>query len=171
MYKKILYLKAYRILENSTPLKFDCGRLCGSKCCKGDNNKGMQLFPGEDVLLTINTNFLNISKRRLNDIDVQFAVCNGSCIRKLRPLSCRIYPLVPYIAHSGKLSIVKDPRAKYSCPLLLDDIGLDIDRLFVRKVYKVFKLLEQDIEIQNYIYTLSRVLDDYAKFTGLDSKI
>ena len=37
MNKKILYKKAYRILENSTPLKFDCGTLCDKKCCSGDD--------------------------------------------------------------------------------------------------------------------------------------
>lgn len=44
--------KALDELEAVTPLKpFNCGRLCSARCCSGDENDGMGLFPGEEELL------------------------------------------------------------------------------------------------------------------------
>ena len=41
--------KALDELENITPLKpFKCGKLCAARCCSGDENDGMGLFPGEE---------------------------------------------------------------------------------------------------------------------------
>lgn len=40
-----MYMKAYRMLEKLTPLQGDCGKLCGSRCCGGDDSRGMLLFP------------------------------------------------------------------------------------------------------------------------------
>ena len=36
-------------LKNVTPLKRDCGRVCGAACCRplGGEETGMLLFPGE----------------------------------------------------------------------------------------------------------------------------
>ena len=47
MKKEEVILKCYKILENETPLNFDCGKICKNKCCKGDENTGMLLFPGQ----------------------------------------------------------------------------------------------------------------------------
>ena len=43
-------LRARMLLDALTPLKTDCGRLCGGACCQGDETTGMLLFPGEDAL-------------------------------------------------------------------------------------------------------------------------
>ena len=43
-------LAARELLENLTPLKTDCGRLCQAACCQGDENTGMLLFPEEETL-------------------------------------------------------------------------------------------------------------------------
>ena len=43
-------LAARDLLRELTPLKTDCGRLCGGACCEGDEETGMLLFPGEDAL-------------------------------------------------------------------------------------------------------------------------
>ena len=43
-------LTARALLSNLTPLKSDCGRLCGGACCQGDDATGMLLFPGEEAL-------------------------------------------------------------------------------------------------------------------------
>ena len=39
-------------LNSVTPLKRDCGRVCGSRCCDSleGEETGMLLFPGEDTL-------------------------------------------------------------------------------------------------------------------------
>ncbi len=44
-------LSARAALSDLTPLLTDCGRLCGVACCKGDEQTGMLLFPGEEALL------------------------------------------------------------------------------------------------------------------------
>lgn len=64
MNKKNLYKRAYRLMENSTPLKFDCGMLCNSKCCTGDSRAGMSLFHGEEAMLDVHGGFLAIRKER-----------------------------------------------------------------------------------------------------------
>jgi hypothetical protein len=163
MNKKILYKKAYRMLENSTPLRFDCGLVCNKKCCSGDNDNGMHLYPGEEILQQ-NSGFLSVRKEPFGDSDVLFGVCNDSCIRKLRPLSCRIFPYAPYIDLSGRLSIIEDPRAKYLCPLLSDEVEIKLNRMFKRDIIRVFRILVRDEEIKGYIHTLSKVLDEYARF-------
>lgn len=164
MNKKILYKKAYRMLENSTPLKFDCGLLCNSKCCSGDSNAGMCLFPGEEVMFPRQDGFLSIRTEEMRGINVLFAVCNGSCNRKYRPLSCRIFPYVPYLDGNGRLTITEDPRAKYHCPLLLDSFEFQVDKIFLRKILHVFQFLIRDADIKNHIRLLSGVLDDYRRF-------
>jgi hypothetical protein len=129
----------------------------------GDSNNGMHLYPGEEILHQ-NSDFLDIRNESFGDSNVLFAVCQGSCPRELRPLSCRIYPFVPYIDLSGKLSIIEDPRAKYLCPLLFDKSEVSISIRFRRNILKVFRLLIQDKEIKDYVQELSKVLDEYARF-------
>ena len=51
--KERLYKKAKRIIGDKTPLKKDCGLICGGACCKGDSKTGMLLFPGEETSLNI----------------------------------------------------------------------------------------------------------------------
>ena len=42
--------EARALLENLTPLRTDCGKVCGSACCKSldAEETGMLLFPGEE---------------------------------------------------------------------------------------------------------------------------
>ena len=57
-----IYLQLYRLFDNSTPLKADCGKLCGKSCCKGDDG-GMYLFPGEEkVFGLLNPDWTKIEK-------------------------------------------------------------------------------------------------------------
>lgn len=81
-----IYQKAFRLLRYATPLRTDCGVLCGARCCKGDDETGMLLFPGEPTALRV----IETEGRRL-------AVCGGVCDRNERPLSCRIFPFFPFV--------------------------------------------------------------------------
>ena len=83
-----LIKKAYEIIGNKTPLKSDCGRLCGAACCKGDDETGMLLFPGEEDLCTCDE-----FKIIQTDYSLPLLVCDGTCNRDRRPLACRIFPL------------------------------------------------------------------------------
>ncbi len=164
MNKKILYGKAYRMLENSTPLKFDCGLLCSSKCCSGDKDAGMCLFPGEELMFDGNGDFLTTRKEKLLDTEVLFAVCKGTCNRRLRPLACRIFPYIPYLDKKGRITIIEDPRARYLCPLLMELPEFKIDLIFRRNISNVFHLLMKDNDIKSYLCLLSGVLDEYKRF-------
>ncbi len=164
MNKKLLYKKAYRILEKSTPLKIDCGVLCGKACCKGDQDTGMYLFPGEEEMLSQADDFISIKPTKLYSrygTPIKLAVCQSWCRRNLRPLSCRIFPLAPYISDNGILDVITDPRAKALCPLAAYEDFIQIDPSFKKKVRKVFRMLAQDDEIREFILNLSKILDTY----------
>ena len=44
--------KARELLADVTPLKTDCGKVCGARCCRPleTEETGMLLFPGEEEL-------------------------------------------------------------------------------------------------------------------------
>ena len=44
-------------------------------------------------------------------------LCSGVCDRDERPLSCRLFPLLPVIGDDGKVRVITDLRAKAVCPL------------------------------------------------------
>ena len=81
--------KLYELLADATPLRSDCGALCGAACCRGDEKDGMLLFPGERDYYIGREGF---RIRRSGEYDAEYLVCEGSCDRNDRPLSCRIYP-------------------------------------------------------------------------------
>ena len=113
--------KARKYLENVTPVKGDCGKLCGSLCCKNlysdnsynfdnsdnDGEAGMWLFPGEEELYKNNKNFTVIPANGNNSYP--FILCElfgqtasaknsgGFCARNERPLFCRLFPYFPLV--------------------------------------------------------------------------
>ena len=101
-------------LKNVTPLKRDCGRVCGARCCRPlDGEKtGMLLFPGEAEAYAGKAGF-EVRKTARGDL----LICSGICDREDRPLSCRLFPLLPVIGDDGKVRAVTDLRAKAVCPL------------------------------------------------------
>ena len=103
-------LRARELLGDLTPLKTDCGRLCGGACCQGDEQTGMLLFPGEERSFE-NCNLGRVipANFSLAGRDVQLFVCSGHCSRESRPLACRLFPLF--------LRIRMDSRAFSVCPL------------------------------------------------------
>lgn len=156
---QILYQKAYAILANITPIPADCGMLCSSRCCKGDRDQGMILFPGEAEFLGI-----DVPKRTMGDTEVGFFVCDGTCNRARRPLSCRIFPFAPYLK-DGTLSVIPDPRARFLCPLLEEDAIPFVQGEFLRAIKSAFTLLAEHEEIRKMLIEYSKMLDEYKRFT------
>ncbi len=155
-----LYSRAYAILGNITPIPADCGELCGAKCCAGDENSGMILFPGEKDFLS-RADFLKIKERDMNCFTVDFAVCKGRCTRRLRPLSCRIFPLAPFW-DGANLEILPDPRAKYICPLLkAPDL---ISPEFCQAVKDAFLILVEQPDISETLKHYTGMLREYLRF-------
>ena len=48
-----LYAQVNSIIGDKSPLKKDCGLICGGECCKGDSETGMLLFPFEESSLSV----------------------------------------------------------------------------------------------------------------------
>ena len=79
--KKDIISRAKDVLIPYTPLSADCGLVCGKACCKGDEETGMLLFPGEETVFPVKEKNGN-----------RLCVCKGKCDRSTRPLSCIIFP-------------------------------------------------------------------------------
>lgn len=161
MQKDKVIKKAYKIMNNVTPLKTDCGKLCDCECCKGDENTGMLVFPGEEDFLEQDKTF---SFKKTTD-GKTVVVCASKCDRKVRPLSCRIFPLFPMIIDS-KIYLFDDPRAKGICPLLYDEI--EIDARFEKSVLRVGKLLCKNDETKEF---LQKITDEICTILEMQQKI
>ena len=139
-----LYEYAYSMLENSTPLKTDCGTLCDKKCCSGDGETGMLLFPNEKTTLNIienNGRFL--------------AVCSGNCKRNERPLSCRLFPFFPVIDEKGNVRVEIDFRGFGICPLVEHRDEIVFSQRFLHRVRKVGEALAKDEQCRSFMKKIS----------------
>lgn len=84
---------ARSLLEQLTPLKRDCGTLCGGACCRSLEGEatGMLLFPGEE------DDYVGLEGWQLTETKQGWLVsCPGTCDRSIRPLACRIFPCCRY---------------------------------------------------------------------------
>ena len=150
------------LLNKKTPMKENCGDLCGARCCKdSDDGEGMYLYPHEAEYLGDVSDFAKIF---LSDFQVcgkrtEILTCGGNCIREKRPLACRIFPLVPYISPEGDFFVIFDPRAYSMCPLAKKGV----DRSFSERVYFVCKALLKVSECREFIFEQSRIIDDFIE--------
>lgn len=150
-----LYKKARRIIGNRTPLKKDCGLICGGACCKGDEKTGMLLFPNEKTNL------------RVTEKDgVCLSVCDGKCERGDRPLSCMIFPFFPYLTQEGRVRVIPDIRGYNVCPLVREYENVRFDRAFLRRVRQVGRLLKEDEECRAFLFDTSREIDAILNILG-----
>lgn len=155
MMKNNIYSEAYRLLENFTPLKADCGALCDKNCCKGDGGTGMLLFPNEETTLEV----IERNGRRL-------AVCNGECNRSERPLSCRIFPFFPVI-DGNSIKVIPDYRGINVCPMVAHNDEIKFSKRFLRRVKRVGELLVADPECAEFIREISEEIEDAKKINDI----
>lgn len=151
-------LTARKLLDTLTPLKTDCGRLCGGACCQGDEQTGMLLFPGEDALYT-DCGFARVLSAdfSLGGEAAHLLVCRGTCPRGERPLACRLFPLFLRFDAQGEPRIALDPRARAVCPLT--DYGLSaLDGAFVAAAQRAYALLMEDARCAAYLRKLDAAL-------------
>ena len=129
-------------LKNVTPLKRDCGRVCGARCCRPleGEETGMLLFPGEAEAYDGKAGF-EVRKTARGDL----LICSGTCDREDRPLSCRLFPLLPVIGDDGKVRAVTDLRAKAVCPLARQGKGA-MDPAFADAVREAGEILAAEDE-------------------------
>ncbi len=152
-YKK-MYDRINRILKDLTPLKGDCGQLCGCACCKGDGNTGMRLFPYEESTLDV---------RELEN-GIRLVVCNGTCDRNSRPLACKIFPFFPTIDEKGKVYVELDYRAKRLCPMIEHYDEIIFEKRFLKAVKKAGKILSKDKKCREFLYESTSEIDTYYEF-------
>jgi hypothetical protein len=165
-----IYLQLYRLFDDITPIEVDCGQLCQSKCCKGDDS-GMFLFPGEkEVFSLLNPDWITIEK---TDFTYEYngktyitplAMCSGTCDRYQRPLACRIFPLTPYLNEDGKITVITDPRAKGICPLAKAFFLEDYEPSFIKNIEKAFKLLSKNKQFYAFMREYSKYIDEFRRF-------
>ena len=156
-----LYRKIYRTLGDLTPLRVDCGVLCGGACCKGDGQTGMRLFPHEQSVLPT----------RDTEDGGRLAVCDGSCDRSARPLACRIFPFFPTIDDDGRIFVEADMRAARLCPLIEHSNELIFDPRFFRALKSVGKLLAKDPDCRAFLCDTTAEIDLYRAFLEKHDKL
>ena len=134
--------EARKKLEHVTPLKKDCGRICGARCCRSLDGEetGMLLFPGEAEAYEGKPGWKVLPAAR-----GKLVVCSGACARDERPLACRLFPLLPLPGESGGIRVATDQRAKAVCPLARQGLRA-MDPAFIEAVRKAGELLARDDE-------------------------
>lgn len=146
--KQDVITQAKRVLLPYTPLKADCGLVCDKACCRGDEDTGMLLFPGEDTVFPVKEK----NGRRL-------CVCNGKCNRSDRPLSCIIFPFFPYMTPEGKIKARADVRGTALCPLIHHEENVLFSRIFLRRVARAGRIFAKDEECRSFLWEISREID------------
>lgn len=143
------------LLEAVTPLKKDCGAICGGVCCRSleGEETGMLLFPGEEAY------YADLTGYRIVPGDAgPLLICSGTCDRADRPLSCRLFPLLPLLREDDvKVNI--DRRAHAVCPLAVQGKRA-MDPSFVEKVRSVGASLAKDPETRPFLEKLTRMNDE-----------
>ena len=161
---KDLLIQARDILENCTPLKTDCGLLCGGARCEADEDGqgGVLLFPGEAELLQ-GEPWMEIqpSPMPVNGTDYGMMVCKGICARAMRPLGCRIFPLTPVCTRAGTWKVRTDRRAWAMCPLMSSGIR-GLNPAFVSSVLEVIRLIASEAEGEAFLKEWQDLEESYA---------
>ena len=135
-------LEIYAAIGDTTPLKTDCGSLCGAACCRpdADGQGGVALLPGEAELLS-GIAWGVIERDAV--MDAPMLVCTAPCDREKRPFLCRVFPLCPVVGRGGHWTVRMDARARAVCPLAGSGLrALDPD--FARSAVRAARLLAED---------------------------
>lgn len=169
--KTVLLEEAYRLTENVTPLKYDCGKLCSALCCKENitasaQSGGMQLLPGEDEIINTADGF---EIKSVSDGNI--LVCSGKCKRNLRPFMCRIFP---YYAHiktdenkNTHISLLPDPRALRICPIVSGNGRKHRTSVYFRRnITRAIRILMRDEDIKKELIKTSSFCDGLYELYG-----
>ena len=146
-------------LKQVTPLKRDCGRICGARCCRPleGEETGMLLFPGEAEAYAGKPGW-EVRRTARGDL----LLCPGSCGRDERPLSCRLFPLLPLIGNGGEIRVVTDLRAKAVCPLARQGKSA-MDPAFVDAVREAGEILAAEDEQAVFLDVLAEEQEELKR--------
>jgi len=147
--------QARKLLENVTPLKTDCGRVCSGACCRSLEGEmtGMLLFPGEEDCYGDAEGF------SMQPVPGGLLlICSGRCDRAQRPLACRLFPLLPLVREDG-IHVAVDARARAVCPLSRQGKEA-LDPAFVAAVKQTGEMLMQDAAQAAFLRQLTQEHDE-----------
>ena len=153
--------RAWDAIGDCTPMKSDCGALCGAACCRpdGDGQGGVCLLPGEVELLGAAPWCAVAHEARM---DAPMILCQGPCERSLRPFLCRVFPLCPALGRDGRWTVRMDARARAVCPLARAGLrGLDPD--FVRGAVRAVRILAGDAQIEAFLRRWSEIEAEFRR--------
>ena len=148
-------VEARELLKDITPLRMDCGQVCGGACCRSLDGErtGMLLFPGEDAFYRGRPGY-----EVLETETGPLLVCDGTCERAERPLSCRLFPVLPVVRAEG-VKVAMDARARAACPLAGQGVR-GLSEAFVEAVRQVGQALMEDAEQGEFLRRLTREQDE-----------
>ena len=158
--------EARALLRDLTPLKTNCGRLCGGACCQPDpeedGENGMLLFPHEEVFYQQPIEGFPF---HLSDDDTLYEggkrlVCEGRCVREHRPLACRIFPLRMSLQKDGHMNAEIDPRAWWICPLCEQGGLRAMSGAFVQAVQQAGEKLCENEELRAALAREQQLIDE-----------
>ena len=148
--------RARAMLRDVTPLRSDCGLCCGHRCCASAEAEatGMLLFPGEAAYYTGRPGYaLREAKQGM------LLMCEGSCNREDRPLSCRIFPLLPVVREDG-VKVAVDFRARSVCPLARQGRSA-MSNEFIHAVRESGRILCEDEVQRSFLLMLTHAQDEW----------
>ena len=150
--------QARDLLSTLTPLRTDCGLVCGGACCRPleGETTGMLLFPGEEQY------YASLPGYALTPTDHgTLLTCLAPCHREDRPLSCRLFPLLPLLRPDG-VKVATDLRARTVCPLARQGKDALLPE-FVAAVRQVGQILAQDPVQRDFLLRLTRQQDELKR--------
>ena len=151
----------YAAIGDATPMRTDCGMLCGAACCQpdADGQGGVALLPGEAELLAgITWGTIGHDEA----MDAPMLVCSGPCEREKRPFLCRVFPLCPVIGKDGNWTVRMDARARAVCPLAGSGLRA-LDPEFVRGAANAARLLAEDPEGEAFLNRWAAIEAEFRK--------
>ena len=154
-------LEIYTAIGETTPMRTDCGALCGAACCQPDSDGqgGVALLPGEAELLTdIRWGTIACDET----MNAPMLVCTAACEREKRPFLCRVFPLCPVIGKDGNWTVRMDARARAVCPLANSGLRA-LDPEFVRGAAKAARLLAGDPECEAFLKRWAAIEAEFRK--------
>ncbi len=164
--------QARETLADITPLKSNCGRLCGGACCQSDDTgeNGMLLFPFEEEFYKKPVEGFAF---HLADDDTLFRggkrlVCEGDCLREHRPLACRMFPLRirllgDELGERTQVLAELDPRAWCCCPLLEQGGLRAMSADFIGAVQRAGEALIGNVYMLEALHNEQRLLDEMRR--------
>ena len=160
----------YERLDKVSPVDYDCGRLCNEACCVYDEEDYaneelfLYLMPGEELmyedsdcfeLYTMQSNTSGYTDNWEDNVFLVKCTTPPKCDRKIRPIQCRTFPLIPHIGLDEEFHLVFDESEyPYVCPLVNENKKLNED--FINETYDVWSMLIKNPIVYDLVKTDSR---------------